>query len=218
MLALGDSQVVTGISILVSGYLQLICGLQYYHWIVVVDLAYFSSITHLTTLTCLRSYLQKRPAIRTWRLICMGITAVMLSVALGSTGYDDHHFDWPAMCILTHDFVNLENEWDKWIFRDYAYNSLYMAIMLCFLSFSYLSRVVQLFPSIQPTMRNFFRSRPSSAFRKYLVSLRNRATKSPRKSTSKFWLLAHWLLLSLYCLSKAVADLYGSLLWEVCLK
>lgn len=39
----------------------------------------------------------------------MGITAVMLAIALGSKGYFDYSIKWPAMCVLTHNFVNLEN-------------------------------------------------------------------------------------------------------------
>ena len=145
----------------------------------------------------------------------MCVTGVMLAVALGSTGYYDHQFEWPAMCLLTHNFENLEGEFDKWLFRDYEYNSLYMVIILCFLILSYVSRVVQLFPSIQPNMRNWFRSRPSNAIGNCMTSLKDRATASSRKATSKFWTLAHGLLMSFYCLSEAVADLYGSLLWEV---
>ena len=106
----------------------------------------------------------------------MGFTAVMLAIALGSTGCFDYSVKWPAMCVLTYNFVNLENEVDQWLFRDYEYTSLYMAIVLCFLSFSYLSRVVQLFPSIQPIMRNFFRSWPSKAIQKVLLLLIDRAT------------------------------------------
>lgn len=223
VLALGDSQVVTGVSILISGYIQLACGLQYYHWLIVVDLAFFSSITHLTTLTCLRSYLKKRPAIRVWRLICMGITAVLLAVALVSTGYYNVQYVWPAQCLLTHNFASLEDPIEEglgigleWT---YAYDSLYMAIILCFLSFSYLSRVVQLFPSTQSAMQYYLRFRPSNAVQSWLVSLRRRATASSTGTyTRKAWLMAHRLLLSFYCLSEAVADVYGSLLWEVCLK
>lgn len=219
VLALGDSQVVTGVSILVSGYIQLACGLQYYHWLIVVDLAFFSSITHLTSLTCLRSYLEKRPAIRIWRLICMGVTAVLLAVALGSTGYYNVQYEWPAQCFLTHNFASLEDPIEEGLGigleGTYAYDGVYMAIILCFLSFSYISRVVQLFPSIQPAMRHLLRTRPSSAIQSWLLSVKNRASASSRKSTSKFWLLAHGILLSFYCLSEAVADLYGSLLWEI---
>ena len=218
MLTLGDSQVVTGISILVTGYIQLACGLQFYHWLIVVDLAFFSSVTHLTTLTCLRSYLQERPAIRLWRLISMGVIAVLLAVALGSTGYYAAGDTWPAQCFLTRNLANLEGPFAAAYWGTYGYNSLYMGIVLCFLSFSYLSRVVQLFPSTQAFTRNLFRSRPSNSMQRWLVSLRDRATISSMISARKFWLLVHGLLLSVYCLSEAVADLYGSLLWEVCLK
>lgn len=209
---------VTGISILVSGYIQLACGLQLYHWLIVVDLAFFSSVTHLTTLTCLRSYLQERPAIRLWRLISMGIIAVLLAVALGSTGYYAAGYTWPAQCFLTHDFANLEGPFAVAYWGAYGYNSLYMGTVLCFLALSYLSRVVQVFPSAQAFMRNLFRSRPSNGMQRCLVSIRNRATASSMTYVSKFWLLVNGLLLSMYCLSEAVADLYGSVLWEVCLK
>lgn len=218
MLALGDSQVVTGVSILVSGYVQLACGLQYYHWLIVVDFAFSSSVTHLTTLTCSRSYLQKRPAIRIWRLVCMSVTAVLLAVVFGSTGYYDNIYRLPAQFFLTRNFASLEGSPEEWYWGSYRYNSLYTVIALCFLSFNYLSRVVQLIPSIQPNMRYFFRSRPSKVIKRWLLSAIDHAATSFRKSTRNLWLLVHMLLLPLYSLSEAVADLYGTLLWEVCLK
>lgn len=148
----------------------------------------------------------------------MGVTAVLLAPALGTTGYYEADFEWPAQCLLAHSFTSLEEPFGKAHWGSNGYDSIYMAIILCFLSLSYLGRVVQLFPSTQTTLRSIFRLRPSNAIQKWLASSRDRATTSSRKSTRKFWLLAHWLLLSLYCLSKAVADLYGSLLWEVCPK
>lgn len=39
----------------------------------------------------------------------MGFTAVVLAIALASTGYFDYSVKWPVMCVLTHNFVNLEN-------------------------------------------------------------------------------------------------------------
>lgn len=146
----------------------------------------------------------------------MGVTAVLLAVALGSTGYVGGTLtNWPAQCFLIHNFASLESESPH---PRFEYNSLYMTIVLSFLSFSYLSRVVQLFPSMQQALRQFFRSRTGRAIRSWLLSGRNRATTASRKSTRKFWLSAHTILLSLYCILEAVADLYGSLLWEVCLK
>ena len=178
-----------------------------------MDLAFFSSITHLTTLTCLRSYFQERPALRLWRLICMGVTAGLLAPALGSTGYNFAPSWLPAQCLLTHsgaifDVVAASG------FRD-GYNSLYMVILMVFLSSSYLSRVVQLFPSAPPVMRKFFRTSPSNILQGRMVSLRDRARSSPTKSSTLLWSMGYRLLSSIYCILKAAADLYGSLLWEV---
>ena len=215
VLALGDSQSITGISVLISGYKQLACGLQYYHWQIVVDLAFFSSITHLTTLTCLRSYFQARPALRLWRLACMGATAVLLAPALGSTGYPDAQLGWPAQCLLTHDLAIVV---DRDGVAAAVYNKGYMAIIMVFLISSYIIRVVQLFPLTASVLRTFFRTRPSNISQRWLMSLRDRTISSSTKPSMIFWFVGHRLLLSIYCCLKAAADLYGSLLWEVRLK
>ena len=99
VLTFSDLQVLLGISILVSGHSQLHCGLAVYHWQLIVDLAWFSSITHLTTLTSLRGYFQERPALRLGRMVCMVVIAVMLSAALGSTGHGAPA-SFPACCLL----------------------------------------------------------------------------------------------------------------------
>ena len=83
---MSDLQIVTGISILVSGYTQLACGLSVFHWQVMVCLAWFSSLTHLSSLSLLRSYLYKNPRQRIWRLTAMAIIIVMLVTAIIPTG------------------------------------------------------------------------------------------------------------------------------------
>lgn len=54
ILAFSDQQVLTGISILASGFSQLCLGISAYHWQTVVNLAWLSSMTHLITLTSLK--------------------------------------------------------------------------------------------------------------------------------------------------------------------
>jgi hypothetical protein len=83
---MSDLQILTGTSILISGYVQLRCGIQAFHWQVIVLLAWFSSITHLSCLTFLRNHLYNRPAERVWRLVAMGLMMVMLLVAIVPTG------------------------------------------------------------------------------------------------------------------------------------
>ncbi|KAJ5356129.1 hypothetical protein N7517_010738 [Penicillium concentricum] len=92
ILAMSDLQVVTGISILISGYAQLPQGLSSFHWMVIVDLAWFSCLTHLACLTLLRNHLYNHSLQRIWRLLCMAILIILLTVALSFTG----GYDWTA--------------------------------------------------------------------------------------------------------------------------
>ncbi|KAK0742978.1 hypothetical protein B0T18DRAFT_447808 [Schizothecium vesticola] len=73
-----DIQIVTGIAILIGGYSTLPCGISAYHWQLVVDLAWFSSVTHLAALTFLRRYLHNRPVEKWCRV------AFMLRLSTGS--------------------------------------------------------------------------------------------------------------------------------------
>ncbi len=86
VLMFSDQQLVTGIALLVSGYAQLQYGIPAYHWQIIVYLAWFSSLTHLITLTLLRQYFRDNPAIRSWRAFFMFATVIMHGAALSPTG------------------------------------------------------------------------------------------------------------------------------------
>ena len=92
MLTMSDFQLITGLSILISGFTQLDTGISAYHWQRLVQLAWFSSITHLCTLTALRSYFRHHIIGYFWRLPGMIILILMLIVALIPTG----HYTWGA--------------------------------------------------------------------------------------------------------------------------
>ena len=209
MLAFSDLQVVTGIAILTSGYTQLHSGLAAYHWQLVVDLAWFSAITHLTTLTCLRHYFQRRKILRSLRLIFIGITAVMLGTALASTGYwnnldADLKLGYPARCFF-HPHESL---------RSQGYNAIYITLAAGLLGISYLVRVPQLFKRSSAIMKTISRSRPSSILKIWLVETakRGRDQASPYKY---LWISAFKVLIAIYSPLKAMVTLYSSLLWEV---
>lgn len=91
---MSDLQVITGVSILISGYVQLQQGLSSYHWMVIVDLAWFSSLTHLACLTLLRNHLYDHPLQRLWRLLSMTALAILLTISLSFTG--GHTWMYPA--------------------------------------------------------------------------------------------------------------------------
>lgn len=217
ILSFSDQQLVTGFAILVSGYSQLKCGLSLYHWVTVVNLAWFSSLTHLTTLTSLRKYFQTRPALRICRIIGMGVVVLMLCAALGSTGYEYRSpANFPAWC-LYHPPLG-------------AYNFEYIIIAICILGVSFLTRIIQLSQGASDKMKSVFRTSPSNALKTFLAYSKNHSDRSPSygpsfaimgrlsaKGTQFFWVVIHRFFVAIYCLLKASADLYGSMLWEVCL-
>lgn len=93
MLLLSDFQLLTGLSIMISGFTQLRCGISIYHWHKVVRLAWFSSITHLCCLTFLRDYFQHHKLAQLWRVPGMVILVIMLIVALIPTAQYTWYFD-----------------------------------------------------------------------------------------------------------------------------
>ncbi|KAK2778808.1 hypothetical protein CKAH01_11582 [Colletotrichum kahawae] len=69
ILVLSDVQLLTGLGILVSGYINLVGNaITAYHWRILVYLVWFSNLTHTSSLTLLRGYLNYRPMERTCRL------------------------------------------------------------------------------------------------------------------------------------------------------
>lgn len=85
-----DLQLLTGLAILISAYISIPCGTTAYHWQIIVYLAWFSSIIHLSGLVAVRHYLYSRPWERLARILAALVFLVMLLVAMVPTGY----FDW----------------------------------------------------------------------------------------------------------------------------
>jgi hypothetical protein len=83
---MSDLHTITGISIMISGYAQLHCGLSTYDWQMLVYVAWFSSLTNFSCLTFLRKHLYEHRRERVWRLIAMGILVVLLMIAILPTG------------------------------------------------------------------------------------------------------------------------------------
>lgn len=93
VLIVSDLQLLSGLSLLISGFTQLPCGLSAYHWQKLVYLVWFASITHLACLTLLCRYFTKHSFKRLWRLIAMGTLIVLLVVAMLPTS--QFHFHRP---------------------------------------------------------------------------------------------------------------------------
>lgn len=81
ILTLSDQQLVTGLAILIAGVSDPF-HITGYEFTVVLALAWFSSTTHLTTLTALRKYMDSHGVIRDARVIGMVIVLILLSYSL----------------------------------------------------------------------------------------------------------------------------------------
>ncbi|KAF0318631.1 hypothetical protein GQ607_014182 [Colletotrichum asianum] len=69
ILVLSDVQLLTGLGILVSGYINLVGdAITAYHWRILAYLVWFSNLTHTSSLTLLRGYLNYHPVERICRL------------------------------------------------------------------------------------------------------------------------------------------------------
>ncbi|KAB8596105.1 hypothetical protein FH972_025814 [Carpinus fangiana] len=99
VLVISDQQIVTGVAMLLTGFVKL-RTITIYHWHIVVYAAWVSSNVHLTTLTILRFYLQERSLLRTIRLGGMMVLLLLLLAAL----FPLVNADWN---IITYDYCGV---------------------------------------------------------------------------------------------------------------
>lgn len=83
-----DQQLVTGISMLIAGFVQLPAprNISTYHWEVLINLIWFASTTHLCTLTVLRHYFVHHTVSRSLRVILMVTMGLMMVAAIAPFG------------------------------------------------------------------------------------------------------------------------------------
>jgi hypothetical protein len=86
VLILSDTQLVTGLAILIAGYSQLDCGISSYHWQIMVYVAWFSSFTFLSAMAFLEGYFQTNNNLRSIRIFFMCILGGLMVAALLPTG------------------------------------------------------------------------------------------------------------------------------------
>lgn len=81
ILTLSDQQLVTGLAVLLAGVSDP-KHLSGYEFTVVLSLAWFSSTTHLTTLTALRKYMDTHGLVRDARVVGMVIVLALIAFSL----------------------------------------------------------------------------------------------------------------------------------------
>ncbi|KAH0284959.1 hypothetical protein M436DRAFT_58816 [Aureobasidium namibiae CBS 147.97] len=85
ILLFSDQQIMTGIAILVAGFLGLSGVMDVYHFQIVIMLGWMSSSVNLTALIVLGRYFEEHKAVFMWRLAGMLVLLILLLVALVPT-------------------------------------------------------------------------------------------------------------------------------------
>jgi hypothetical protein len=84
---------------LIAGYVKY-CEISVYHFIIVTDLAWLSSVPHLLSVSCLRGYFAENPGTRDARAVGMVCFFFMLVVSCVFEVYHNQispNIDWSAL-------------------------------------------------------------------------------------------------------------------------
>lgn len=224
---MSDAQIVTGLSILIGGYSQVNCGISIFHWHMVVRLAWFSSVTHLTTLTFLRRYMYNNRGIRIIRLFLMLILMLMLVVALILTGgecglqnykpyrrlsdnYGDVYPGSPTKCC----FKAVYGEAKFMGSETSEYLSMITSEVM--LITGSITRGLKLFSGSSTFSRRWLRHKPAQMCKRATVKLEGRYYNSYSKIARGIYIASHDAIMVLINLARAVYDYVDSVFFEVC--
>ena len=210
VLMISDQQLVTGLAILGAGFTQLTNDLPAIYWQVIVNLAWFSTITHLATLAALRTYFKAHSTIRNWRLVLMIALALLQIAALVPTGhpfwplnYPNTPYNIPAKCYFTR--TSQRNP-------DDAFDTLGMTISVIFIVISLSAKAIAITDRASRTRNTIFRSKANSLFVSWLRKLGQRSPHGYIQVLKRPLLV---VVASTFVLYQAALDVFSSVLWEV---
>lgn len=211
VLATSDLQLVTGLSIIISGYVQLRSGISTYHFLFIVYLAYFSTLTHLSCLTIMRQYLHKHKVERVWRLLGMAILVVLLVVGLVFTGNYGWAIDYsdgrPAIGDFAFCYLRFTPR------ADLAFVSMIVSVLL--VSIAFISRVIKLHDFFSTQIVGSLRKWASTQSRKALRVVYNWCDVKSSSLYSVKRTLFYRPLLALLLLLRILVDACASAILEV---
>lgn len=212
---MSDLQILTGLSILISGFAQFPSSLQCYHLQILVNLAWFSSLTHLACLSFLRNYLYHRPGERAWRIGAMGVFIAMLIVGIVPTGsYNWYHgagIDRPFPQDYATCYFQVRPK-ENVINGDIVLASMVLSVLLVVLGF--VSRVIRLYETLSVGIVGKARSKVSKSLRAILRQA-YRWCDTKRSPNGLRRQLIYRPLLAVFLLLQVVSELWTSMFIEV---
>lgn len=208
---MSDMQIVTGFSLLISGFVQLKCGLATYHWLVIVNLAWLSCLTQLSCLTLLCNHLHNHPVERAIRLLAVGALVILLIVGLSFTG----NYHW-AFDIDNRDRPTLSDPAICYMCARPGINSAFFSMFysMILMVFGFASRVINLYDTLSVGVAGRARTFVSGHIRRLLRIVYNwsHASRSPRSLKVT---LCYLPLLSVYLTCLVLVDVWDSAIKEV---
>jgi hypothetical protein len=224
IIGLSDQQLATGFSVIIAGYSHLASGLSVYHWVMMCNLAWFSSMTHLITLTSLKSEIMSQHASRWIRILLMGILNIQLIVSIVPTGYlYGRPFvpnNFPARCLFQKPIDwKYDNELSNGAIKP-RFNAPYILISTLVLGFGYVSRSWALIRGETNLIHGLLRvpsHQPWSYF-EHSIAQASKQLLLPGPSC----IINHYaihiklsVLRALYALIIACCEIINSITWEV---
>lgn len=151
VLSLSDQQLLTGLAVLIAGFWTH-CTISVYHSALVSDLAWFSASVHCTTLTAIRSYLE-RPVLRDWRVALMLAMALLLVASTVMQGHYEWFDSWPydAQCLFDNLNGNIGGEPRYW-----------MCVTLALICLNYSLSIIPLFEKPTEFLELWFQTKPKA--------------------------------------------------------
>ncbi|KAL4939194.1 hypothetical protein BDV06DRAFT_41167 [Aspergillus oleicola] len=215
---MSDQQLVTGVAILASGYSQLKCGMSMDNWKILVDLAWFSSVTHLAALTFIRAYIQDHASVLHLRLPLMFALVTMLFAALFPTG-NARCFAMavPTACCFD---MRLGSEEDvSRVMRLLGEDAIAkvlgpMAFSQALLVLMFVSQVIKSYRLSSDFTRKWLLERPGKYWKDKTKMLGRRAYFSA-SFQQKWLLLFNVVSLSVLITIKAIVSLTSSMFWDL---
>ncbi|KAI9369757.1 hypothetical protein BJX61DRAFT_132677 [Aspergillus egyptiacus] len=208
VLAMSDQQLVTGIAVLISGYSQLHCSISLFHRHIIVYLTWFSSLTHLSTLTFLQRYMHDHKRVLYLRLPLMAALACMLFVALVPTGNS-----WcqtrpavPASCCFQQNLRDYVADIDEYFGATVTSQVLLVG--------GFISQTIKSFLWSSSFTRLWLREKPGAVF-EGIGYWSDKQIQSFTGWRRRVFLLLTSLVVSLLITFRTFLDLVCSALWEL---
>jgi hypothetical protein len=200
---------------MISGFVQLRCGISTYHWQRIVNTAWFACVTHLCCLTFLRDHLLHNRVTQLWRVPGMVVLITMVIYALTTTSQHtfgpqvpiDHEvtpFD-QAICYL-HPSLYLGSGGD-------GQRKLRILVSIVFLGFGIINRLRRLYHApnlIMTKVRNW----TSHKVRCFLMHVYGQGSADSLIACLAA-VLVYRPLLALFLMARLLVDGFTSMAFEV---